>query len=67
MSKEIIIPDDIISSKIYLIRNQKVMLDTDLAELYQVETNSSKDRCAEILNASLMILCSSSAHRSLKT
>ncbi len=42
MSKEIIIPDDIISSKIYLIRNQKVMLDTDLAELYQVETKQLK-------------------------
>jgi hypothetical protein len=25
-------------SKIFLIRNQKVMLDSDLAELYQVET-----------------------------
>lgn len=29
---------DIIQSKIYLIRNQRVMLDRDLAELYQVET-----------------------------
>ncbi len=38
MSKEIVIPDQIITSKIYLIRNQKVMLDNDLAELYQVET-----------------------------
>ena len=38
MSREIIIPDEIISSKIYLIREQKVMLDSDLAELYQVET-----------------------------
>ena len=38
MSKEITIPDEIITSKIYLIRGQKVMLDSDLAELYQVET-----------------------------
>ncbi len=38
MSKEISIPDEIITSKIYLIRGQKVMLDSDLAELYQVET-----------------------------
>jgi len=38
MSKEIIISDEIITSKIYLIRYQKVMLDNDLAELYQVET-----------------------------
>ena len=38
MSKEIAIPEEIITNKIYLIRNQKVMLDSDLAELYQVET-----------------------------
>ncbi len=38
MSKEISIPEEIITSKIYLIRGQKVMLDSDLAELYQVET-----------------------------
>ena len=34
----IIIPNEIIQDKIYLIRNQKVMLDSDLAILYQVET-----------------------------
>ena len=28
----------IIKEKIYLIRGQKVMLDSDLAELYEVET-----------------------------
>lgn len=38
MSEEITIPKEIIASKIYQIRNQKVMLDNDLAELYQVET-----------------------------
>jgi len=32
------LPDETIMSKIYLIRGQKVMLDKDLAELYQVET-----------------------------
>lgn len=42
MSNEIIIPDEIISSKIYLIREQKVMLDKDLAELYVVETKQLK-------------------------
>jgi hypothetical protein len=31
----IIIPDEIISNKIYFIRNQKVMLDKDLAELFE--------------------------------
>ena len=38
----IVIPDDVISSKIYLLRNQKVMLDKDLAELYAVETKQLK-------------------------
>ena len=42
MSKEIAIPDEIISGKIYLIRGQKVMLDNDLAELYTVETKQLK-------------------------
>ena len=32
------IPDEVVMNKIYLIRNHKVMLDDDLAELYQVET-----------------------------
>ncbi|MBL7901451.1 MAG: ORF6N domain-containing protein [Bacteroidia bacterium] len=38
MKTELLISDDIISSKIYLIRNQKVMLDRDLASLYGVKT-----------------------------
>ena len=33
-----LIPAEIIESKIYLIRGQKVMLDRDLAQLYGVET-----------------------------
>ena len=33
-----VIPDEVIMSKIYLIRGKKVMLDRDLAELYGVET-----------------------------
>lgn len=37
MSNELI-PLEIIQNKIYLIRSQKVMLDSDLAELYGVET-----------------------------
>ena len=42
MSKDITIPDETITSKIYLIREQKVMLDSDLAELYQVQTKLLK-------------------------
>lgn len=37
-----IIPYEIVVSKIYLMRNHKVMLDRDLAELYGVETKQLK-------------------------
>lgn len=42
MNESITVPDEIISSKIYFIRQQKVMLDNDLAELYNVETKQLK-------------------------
>lgn len=32
-----ILPDEVIASKIYVIRNKKVMLDRDLAELYDIK------------------------------
>lgn len=35
-----IVPVELIEKKIYLVRSQKVMLDSDLAELYEVETRS---------------------------
>lgn len=38
MSDNLIISNEIIADKIYFIRNQKVMLDRDLASLYGVET-----------------------------
>jgi hypothetical protein len=38
MNKQSVISDETISNKIYIIRNQKVMLDSDLALLYGVET-----------------------------
>ena len=44
MSKEVGIPQEIILSKIYEIRGQKVMLDSDLAELYGVETKRLKEQ-----------------------
>jgi phage regulator Rha-like protein len=37
-----IIPEERIINKIYLIRGQRVMLDMDLAELYEVETKQLK-------------------------
>jgi phage regulator Rha-like protein len=42
-SRNIAIPDEVVMSKIYLIRNIKVMLDRDLAELYGVETKRLKE------------------------
>ena len=41
-NKKLIVPDEIVISKIYYIRHQKVMLDTDLAALYEVETKQLK-------------------------
>src|SRR5580658_5707753 len=43
MTKKITIPDEIIISKIYLVREQKVMIDRDLAALYGVETKRLKE------------------------
>ena len=42
MSVELTISDDIIMSKILLIRGQKVMIDIDLAVLYNVENKNLK-------------------------
>ena len=43
MSTEIsIIPDELVVNKIYFLRNQKVMLDRDLAALYGIETRVLK-------------------------
>ena len=37
------VPPELVMSKIYLVRNMKVMLDRDLAELYGVETKRLKE------------------------
>lgn len=39
-----IIPDERVISKIFLIRDEKVMLDSDLAELYGVETRRMNEQ-----------------------
>lgn len=39
-SMQEIIPIERIESKIFIVRGQKVMLDRDLAELYEVETRA---------------------------
>jgi hypothetical protein len=42
MEEKALIPDEIVMNQIYYIRGQKVMLDRDLAKLYQVETKVLK-------------------------
>lgn len=50
MSKKITIPEEVIVNKIYVIRGQKVMLDRDLAELYDVETRRLKEQVRRNIN-----------------
>jgi len=50
MSEKITIPDEVIINKIYVIRGQKVMLDRDLAELYDVETRRLKEQVRRNIN-----------------
>lgn len=38
MEETLLIPDEVIASRIYLIRGERVMLDTDLAKMYGVKT-----------------------------
>ncbi|WP_255431200.1 ORF6N domain-containing protein [Pedobacter sp. N36a] len=40
--QNVTIPDEVVMSKIYMVRDQKVMLDRDLAELYGVDTKVLK-------------------------
>jgi hypothetical protein len=43
-SKEVSIPIELIERRIYLIRGHKVMLDSDLAEIYAVRRSGSTTR-----------------------
>lgn len=47
---EAIVPAEIIETKIYLIRGHKVMLDSDLAELYGVEVKQLKRQVRRNIN-----------------
>ena len=42
--RDIIIPDEIITNKIYFIRNQKIMIDKDLSELFEVESKALRQQ-----------------------
>ncbi|MEJ7693816.1 ORF6N domain-containing protein [Daejeonella sp.] len=46
MTRALTVPDEIIMNKIFYIRNHKVMLDSDLAELYGVETRRLNEQVA---------------------
>lgn len=65
-----LIPVELILSKIYMIRNVKVMLDKDLAELYQVETrilNQSVRRNIKRFPADFMFQLTKKEHDNLKS
>ena len=69
MSKEITIPQEIILSKIYEIRGEKVMIDSDLAELYAVETKALKRairRNLDIFPKHFMFELTKEEHESLR-
>jgi len=63
--KESILPAEIIEKRIYLIREQKVMLDRDLAELYGVSTKALKQAVKRNIRRFLMILCLSLQKRKI--
>ena len=44
------LPDAVVMEKIYVVRDKKVMLDSDLAEMYGVETKRLKEQVRRNLN-----------------
>ena len=63
-----LVPDEVISSKIYFIRDKNVMLDKDLAELYCVETrvlNQAVQRNKERFPEDFMFQLSEDEHEIL--
>ena len=70
MRKQVTVPEEIILSKIYEIRGEKVMLDKDLAELYQVETKVLKQavrRNAAIFPAHFMFELTNQENMALRS
>jgi len=60
-----IVPIERIESKILIIRSEKVMLDADLANLYEVETKQLVRAMKRNIDRFLTILCSSFPRRNL--
>jgi hypothetical protein len=67
MGKEAIIPDGAVISKIHLIRGHKVMLDKDLASLYNASTGNLNKAVKRNLMRFHLILCFSLPTMSSKT
>ncbi len=70
MTGESVIPDEIIMNQIYYIRGHKVMLDTDLAGLYEVENKQLKRqvrRNAERFPDDFMFELTSNEYNSLRS
>ena len=61
---QLAIPDEIITGKIYLVRDKKVMLDEDLAELYGVTTGNLNKAVSRNNARFPRTLCSSLQRRS---
>jgi hypothetical protein len=64
MSSAEVAPLQLVASRILLIRQQKVLLDSDLAALYQAETGALNPLFGEISCGFPRILCSNSLLRS---
>ena len=70
MNKKVTIPDEVIINKIYVIRDQKVMLDKDLAEIYNVQTKRLKEQVRRNIDrfpASFMFELTAEEHSSLRS
>jgi len=68
--KELMIPDEVVMNKIYLVRGQKMMLDRDLAELYDVETkvlNQAVKRNSDRFPADFMFQLTKKEFENLKS
>ena len=51
------VPMELVARKIYVLREQKVMLDSDLAELYQAPTKALNQAVKRNAAGSPLILC----------
>jgi hypothetical protein len=62
-----LIPDEIISSKMFIIRDVKIMLDKDLAELYGVSTGNLNKAVKRNIKGFRKTLCFNSIQMNLKS